>query len=141
MVICGSMGGFQKLIVADSFISRCRGLMGKPLLPNDTAMLLEGCNSVHTFWMRFSIDVIFLDRKGTVLSVRDHVPARRVVANRKAWQVLECSAGQAKLQGIHPGMLLTFKQPMGEETAGRKLPAAAMSTFSFLRGLLRNTRD
>lgn len=108
---CVEMMGFPNLLIAENFISRCRGLMGKPQLRNDAALLIKRCNCIHTFWMRFSIDVIFLDRSGVVLSVVDNVPARRIVANRKAWQVLECSAGQAEIHAIRPGTRLTFNAP------------------------------
>jgi len=133
MVMCGAVVVFQKLIVADNFFNRCRGLMGKPYLSEDTALLLERCNSVHTFWMCFPIDVIFLDRNGTVLSVSDHVPARRVVADRKAWQVLECNAGQAEKQDVKPGMRLTFRQSVGSVTTGRQWPSVAVRAVIYLR--------
>jgi len=101
---------FQHLVVADNFIDRCRGLMCKPRLPDDEALLIERCSCIHTFWMRFPIDVVFLDRSGMVLCVIDHVPARRIVANRRAWQVLECNAGEAQVRKIYPGVVVALVQ-------------------------------
>jgi uncharacterized membrane protein (UPF0127 family) len=52
-------------------------------------LLIPGCRSIHTFGMRFAIDVAFLDAEGAVLSRRLELPRRRVVADRRASAVLE----------------------------------------------------
>lgn len=54
--ICG-----VKAIVADTFLSRMRGLLGRDGLPAGEGMLIMRCNAIHTFFMRFAIDAIFLD--------------------------------------------------------------------------------
>ena len=55
--------------VAGSFVARFRGLMGAADLPAGEGMLFPGTSSVHTHFMRFPIDVVFLDREYTVLKV------------------------------------------------------------------------
>lgn len=57
-------------------------------------MLIPRCASVHTFGMRFPLDLYFLDDEGRVLSVRHRVPPRRVVWQRGARNVLEIPSPQ-----------------------------------------------
>src|SRR5918992_4389072 len=71
-------------------------LLGLALLPRElagTGLLIPRCRSVHTFAMRFPIDVAFLDRCGSVVRVRRAVPAGRVLFCRAASAVLELPAG------------------------------------------------
>lgn len=49
-------------VVARNFLERARGLIARPPPPAGTGLLIPKCNAVHTFFMRYSIDVIFLDR-------------------------------------------------------------------------------
>jgi uncharacterized membrane protein (UPF0127 family) len=59
-------------------------------------MLLMPCGSIHTFWMRFAIDVVMLDRNCRVLAVRQRVrPWRIVTAVRGTHSILELPAGSA----------------------------------------------
>ncbi|MDX6633103.1 MAG: uncharacterized protein QOG09_1747 [Solirubrobacterales bacterium] len=57
-------------------------------------LLIPRCSSVHTFGMRFALDLYFLDRRGRVLAVRRGVGRRRVVWQRGASAVLEVPAGE-----------------------------------------------
>jgi len=57
-------------------------------------LLIPRCSSVHTFGMRFALDVCFLDVRGGLLAVRLAVPARRVASHRGADAVLEIPAGE-----------------------------------------------
>jgi uncharacterized membrane protein (UPF0127 family) len=52
-------------------------------------LLIPRCASVHTFGMRFALDVVFLNREGEVVGLRRGVPPRRVVWQRGAWAVWE----------------------------------------------------
>ena len=56
-----------RVIVADSMFARLRGLLGYRLMPEDTALVLQPCDQVHMFFMRFAIGVIFLDDAGKVV--------------------------------------------------------------------------
>lgn len=86
----------DRLFVADTFWSRFRGLQFLRALPPDTGLLLRPCSSIHTFWMRFSIDVLFLDRRGTVIETRRAVRPWRIAfpSVGGCCQVLEVAAGQ-----------------------------------------------
>ena len=57
-------------------------------------LLIPRCSSVHTFGMRFPLDLCFLDRRRGLLAVRLAVPARRVISHRGAHAVLEIPAGE-----------------------------------------------
>lgn len=80
--------------VAGSFRSRLLGLAWRPRSLAGPGLLIPRCASVHTFGMRFALDVYFLDRAGRVLSVRRQVPPRRVLWCRGAAAVLEIPAGE-----------------------------------------------
>lgn len=57
------------LLLADSFYMRLMGLMGKPSFSKDKAMLFKGHPSIHTCFMRFPIDVVFLDKDMVVTDI------------------------------------------------------------------------
>jgi uncharacterized protein len=88
-------------VVADSFATRLRGLLGRRSLPAGEGMLIRRESSVHTFFMRFAIDVVFLDAEGRVLRVDENVGPWRLKACRGARSVLELAAGEA--QGLSAG--------------------------------------
>ncbi len=67
------------LKVADSFWARGRGLIGTVSLGPDQGMLIERCNSIHTFFMSFSIHCIFLDSQMKVRKVVKNVAPYRLV--------------------------------------------------------------
>jgi uncharacterized membrane protein (UPF0127 family) len=82
----------RQVPVATGFRAR---LLGLAWLDRDEAgqgLLIPRCASVHTFGMRFALDVYFLDREGEVLAVHRRVPARRVLSRRGAAAVLEIPA-------------------------------------------------
>ncbi|MFL5872874.1 MAG: DUF192 domain-containing protein [Solirubrobacterales bacterium] len=75
--------------VAKSFRTRLLGLAWRDRERAGPGLLIPRCFSVHTFGMRFPLDVYFLDAEGRVLSVRRRVPPRRVVWQRGAAAILE----------------------------------------------------
>ncbi len=80
-----------------------RGLLGRRSLPQGEGMLFDRTSSVHTFFMRFPIDVVFLAQDGEVLAVRAAVPPWRAVSRRGAHWTLELAAGEAERVGITVG--------------------------------------
>ncbi len=78
---------------------RLLGLAGLEREEVGTGLLIPRCASVHTFWMRFDLDLVFLDRTGAPLSLRRRVPPRRVVWRRGAAAVLELPSGQGGESG------------------------------------------
>ena len=73
--------------------SRRKGLLGRHSLDNETAIILAPCNSIHTFFMHFSIDVAFVARDGRLLSIYGSVPAWRIRIGLRAFAVVELAAG------------------------------------------------
>ena len=81
--------------VAGSSQSRTRGLLGRDALALGEGLWIVPCESVHTFFMRFSIDLVYLDRKYRVRKVRNAVGPWRVSACISAHSVIELPAGTA----------------------------------------------
>ncbi len=83
-----------------------RGLLGRDGLEPGSGMLFSRTGSVHTFRMRFAIDIVFLDRDLTVLSVHPDVGPGRTAKQRGARWTLELPAGAAARAGVAPGVRL-----------------------------------
>jgi hypothetical protein len=71
-------------------------------------MLIDGAGSVHMFFMRFPIDVVFLARDRTVVGVRHRLAPWRVAGARRAVASLELPAGRAAEVGVEKGDVLVF---------------------------------
>ena len=74
---------------ATGFRTRLLGLSRRERSQAGPGLLIPRCSSVHTFGMRFELDVYFLDADGQAIEVRRRVPPRRVVCCRRASAVLE----------------------------------------------------
>lgn len=83
----------QRVRVARRPWERMIGLLGRRSLEPDEALLIPHCRSVHTWFMRFPLDVVFLDAAGVVVRMIEHLPAFRIVWVRGADAVLELPAG------------------------------------------------
>ena len=82
------------LEIADTFLSRAVGLLGRKTLPPGHGLLIRPCASIHTAFMRFPIDVAFLDRQGRVVKVIRNLPPWRMASGgRSACAVLETLGG------------------------------------------------
>ncbi len=80
--------------LADGWLTRLRGLIGHSELAPGEGMIIEPCSSIHTFFMGFPIDVVFVSREGRVLRVAPAVPPWRVgPVARGARYVIELPAG------------------------------------------------
>lgn len=89
------------LRIAASYRARTRGLLGVDGV--EGALLLTPAGSVHTFRMRFTIDVAYLDRKYNVLAVRTMKPGRLGLPRLRARHVVESGAGEMERWGLRPG--------------------------------------
>jgi len=98
----------QRCELADTFVTRLRGLLGRRGLEPGEGLLLSPSSSVHTLCMRFPIDVVFLDRGLRVVGVSPHVRPWRLAGRRGARHVLELAAGGAHAGGIRAGERLTL---------------------------------
>ncbi|WP_340558396.1 DUF192 domain-containing protein [Streptomyces sp. GSL17-111] len=97
------------LEVAASVRARTRGLLGRDGV--DGALLLTPAGGVHTFRMRFAIDVAYLTRDLRVLSVRTMPPGRLGLPRPRARHVLEATAGAMAAWGLVTGVTVTVEPP------------------------------
>ena len=94
----------QNVRLATTFLSGLRGLLGTDALEAGTGLLLRPSSGVHTWGMRFSIDIIALDRKMKVIGLWQETKPRRVCAiSLRTWCVLELPAGQIKASRTSKG--------------------------------------
>ena len=90
--------------VADSIPSRFWGLLGRRFLPDGHGLLLRPSSSIHTAFMRFAIDVVFLDRENRVVKVVPELkPFRLAGCWRGAHSALELPAGGAAAGDVEQG--------------------------------------
>jgi uncharacterized membrane protein (UPF0127 family) len=94
--------------VADSMISSMRGLLGRAGLGEGEGLLITSAPSVMTFFMRFSIDVIFLDERLRIVGIRHELPPWRLAAARGAVGALELPAGTAATRGLEVGQTISL---------------------------------
>jgi uncharacterized membrane protein (UPF0127 family) len=117
----------ERCLVADSPWSRMRGLLGRRGLESGEGLLLRPAGSVHTFFMRFPIDVVFLSRDGEVLKVAGALPAWRTAGARRAKAALELAADEAERREIRVGTRLDLSVLAGSGSgpAANHPPASA----------------
>jgi len=83
----------DRVLTAFDSESRRKGLLAHRSLPASTAMIIAPTNAIHTFFMKFSIDVVFVSKDGRVLKIRPRMPAWRMTGSLRAYAVLELAAG------------------------------------------------
>jgi uncharacterized membrane protein (UPF0127 family) len=97
--------------IEEGMFGRMRGLLGRRGLEPGGGMLLAPAPSVMTFFMRFSIDVVFLDREHRIVGVSHTLRPWRVAAARRAHAALELPAGTAAACGLQKGDVLDIGAP------------------------------
>lgn len=96
--------------MADSFFTRLVGLIGRRVLPKNHALVLNPCNSIHTFFMRFCIDGVFLGARGEVVHLIHEMPPNRVSpVVERAKMVVELPGGTVKNR-VNPGDILKIEE-------------------------------
>jgi uncharacterized protein len=116
----------ERCLLAETPLARLRGLLGRSGLSSGEGMLLRPASSIHTAFMRFTIDVVFVDRADRVVRVVSDVRPWRAAACRGARAVLELPAGEARRVGLRPGVSLTQVWRTAAATAPAR-PAAPVS--------------
>lgn len=96
----------RRATVAGDSRSRRRGLLGRAALTDDEALVIAPTQGIHTFGMRVAIDVVFVDRGGTVLAVSPAVPPCRVRLCWRAFAAIELAAGRTAAAEVRPGVTL-----------------------------------
>ncbi len=98
-----SAGSTLHIHRAETWMSRLRGLLFRPALLPDEALMIAPCNSVHTIGMHYAIDVVFTDRDGTILAIRAALAPYRMASCLRANRVFELPAGRAAALGLAVG--------------------------------------
>lgn len=94
----------DNVAVADSLFKRMKGLLGKSELPPGEALWIKPCMSIHTFFMKFPIDAVFLDKKNKVIAIIKNLkPNRMTRLYFKAASVLELPVGTIEVTATEVG--------------------------------------
>jgi uncharacterized membrane protein (UPF0127 family) len=93
----------QRAELAGTSQERRRGLLGRDHLDDGAALVIAPTQGIHTFGMRFPLDVVGVDRRGVVVSIRQGVPRRRVVLSLRAFAMVELGAGGCQACGLRVG--------------------------------------
>jgi len=97
---------------AERVLDRMRGLLGRAALGDGEALAIAPCGSIHTFFMKFEIDAVFLDRRGRVVRALPGLrPWRATRFHLRAEQVVELPAGTLERTGTREGDELAFEPP------------------------------
>jgi uncharacterized membrane protein (UPF0127 family) len=93
----------ERCDVADRMLPRMKGLLGRREIASGEGLMIRPAPSIHTYFMRFPIDAVFLSRDGEVVKVSEHVKPWRARSARRAYAVLELAAGEAGRRRIAAG--------------------------------------
>lgn len=106
MKLLNTRNGFvlaEDLREAAGFFGRALGLLGKRSLPSGQGLLLRHCRSIHMFFMRFAIDVVYVDCDWRVLKVVRELRPWRLSVCSGACAVVELPAGTIRDNDVRPG--------------------------------------
>lgn len=94
----------ENLQIAESFFGRMQGLLGRKSLAADQALWIKPCNNIHTFFMKFTIDCVFINKTYKVEKVFSKVRPFQIRGPVwKAYSVIEFSEGFVEKWNIQPG--------------------------------------
>ena len=96
--------------------SRRKGLLGRDGLATGSATIIAPCSAIHTFFMRFTIDVIFASRDGRVVKIYPVLPPGRIGFALRAFAAIELPAGTVAAANVARGDILALCVE-GEQTA------------------------
>ncbi|MDD4910630.1 MAG: DUF192 domain-containing protein [Candidatus Omnitrophica bacterium] len=100
----------ENAALADTLVSRMKGLLGKTSLHQGEGLVIAACTSIHTFFMKFSIDAVFTTRQGRVIKVlHDLQPWRLSGIYLGAYYCIELPSGTARQTRTETGDVITFQ--------------------------------
>jgi len=97
--------------IADTAAARNRGLLKHDHLDQGEGLWIVPCEAVHTFWMKFAIDAVFLDKHKKVTKVVANLRPSRLAMSWRARSVLELPAGRAEQTRTEPGDQIEIRRP------------------------------
>ena len=108
-----------ELEIATSFSARSKGLLGRSGLKPDTGLLIDPCSSIHMWFMRFPIDVVFLDSKNRVVGLRRHLKPWGMAWSWRGSKTIELPVGVIATTRTQVGDIVAF-----QTSAPKSEPAA-----------------
>jgi uncharacterized protein len=101
----------ENLIMADTFFKRLKGLMFTKDLTAQDALHIIPCNEIHTFFMNYSIDVLYLDKDKNILHMDEEMEPGKIGKKVKnAISVVELTSGRIKAADLKLGQAVEFVQ-------------------------------
>jgi uncharacterized membrane protein (UPF0127 family) len=97
-------GNSMEILQAKTYLSRVKGLLGRDSLPVDTGLLLKPCKQVHTCFMKFTIDVVYLDKNFKIVHLETLKPFRIGKYVRTARGAVEFAEGTIRRYNLQKGM-------------------------------------
>lgn len=94
---------------ADNFLSRLKGLIGKESFLEEEGLIITPCNSIHMFFMKFSLDIIFVDKSNRVVHLIENIKPWKL--SKIVWSaafVIELPINSIKKTNTEVGDILEF---------------------------------
>ncbi len=104
--------------LAGDSASRRRGLLGRDRLEPGHALAIAPCGAIHTFFMRFAIDVLFVRKDGRVVKCADDVRPWRIAIALTAYAAIELPAGTLRESGTRRGDRVAFESDASRPSSG-----------------------
>lgn len=102
----------KEIILANTFLTRLMGLMGRKHLFAEEGLLLTPSTSIHMFWMKISLDLVFLNKDNQVVEVYSNIhPWEWTPAVKDCWSILEVPVGTIQLSKTQLGDQLVIIMP------------------------------
>jgi len=103
----------DRAAIADTSETRNRGLLKHTGLAEGEGLWIVPCEGVHTFFMKFAIDVVFISKKKEVTKIRPNMVKSRIALSLRAHSVLELPVGMIEKTGTKPGDVLEMEKYEG----------------------------
>ena len=97
--------------VAQNFITRSIGLLSKKSISDDEGLIIKPCCSIHTYFMKFPIDVLFVNRKNMIVALYENVDRTRILPiHLSSSYVVELAAGLISKKNIEKGDIIQINE-------------------------------
>ncbi|QUH27003.1 DUF192 domain-containing protein [Serpentinicella alkaliphila] len=100
----------SKVVLADTFWLRLKGLIGRDNIEDEEALILYPCSEIHCYGMKFNIDIIFLDKDKKVISCIDNIIPGSRARVKDAKYAIEFKAGLVKKKQVKKEDILVFEE-------------------------------
>lgn len=102
----------ESIELADNPWKRFKGLLGREGLPDGSGLYITPCNSIHSFFMRFSFDAIFIDKKNMIIDIIEEMPPGKIKYCFSAHSVIEIPPQIINKTETRIGDIISFLKPV-----------------------------